>query len=208
MRHDIIPRCFAIRCSVSLTTAATLLSPLTVPAALYLLMDGAGLDESDFAAKSFQILVTQVVGPVLAGCALSRSSAAAARILHRIGPIIANLTILWIIAVVVALQRGELRQIDAKLFGALLAINVAGYVAGFLAGKLARLPDGMRRALTLEVGMQNAGLGTVMALQLFGSATRAAIPAAAYTFGCMLTGTMLAQAWALRAARGEERAGR
>lgn len=58
-----------------------------------------------------------------------------------------------------------------------------------------RLPESMRRALTLEVGMQNAGLGTGLVLTLFPDNPTAAIPTAAYTFGCMLSGTLLAQAW-------------
>lgn len=189
--------------SVSLTTVATLISPLTVPAALYLLIDGAQIDKGAFAVGAFKILVTQVVGPVLAGYAVSRLSPVAGRVLQRIGPAIANVTILWVIAVVVALRRDELSQISATLLWVLAAVNLTGYAAGFLAATAVRLTDPMRRALTLEIGMQNAGLGTVMALQLFGKETLASIPTAAYTFGCMLTGTMLAQAWALRAVHGE-----
>ena len=66
------------------------------------------------------------------------------------------------------------------------------------AGGLAlRLPEPMRRALTLEIGMQNAGLGAVLASGLFGPASgdEIAIVPAMYTFGCMLTGTMLATGW-------------
>ena len=53
----------------------------------------------------------------------------------------------------------------------------------------------MRRALTLEVGMQNAGAGIVLARQLFGNDSPAVIPCVLYTFGCMLTGTLLATVW-------------
>jgi BASS family bile acid:Na+ symporter len=53
----------------------------------------------------------------------------------------------------------------------------------------------MRRALSLEVGMQNAGLGTVLATSFFGDRPAVAIPAAMYTFGCMFTGTVLARGW-------------
>ncbi len=57
------------------------------------------------------------------------------------------------------------------------------------------LPERFRRALTLEVGMQNAGLGTALATSLYGADTIATIPTATYTFGCMLTGTILAVWW-------------
>ena len=43
--------------------------------------------------------------------------------------------------------------------------------------------------------MQNAGLGTVLVLGLFKDQPAAAIPTAVYTFGCMLTGTLLAHCW-------------
>lgn len=51
----------------------------------------------------------------------------------------------------------------------------------------------MRRALTLEIGMQNAGLGTMLATTYFGDYSEAAIVCAMYTFGCMFTGIILAQ---------------
>jgi BASS family bile acid:Na+ symporter len=74
-------------------------------------------------------------------------------------------------------------------------INLLGYTAGWLGGLAMRLPVPMRRALTLEIGMQNAGLGTGLILTLFPDYPAAAIPTAAYTFGCMLTGTVLANVW-------------
>ena len=57
----------------------------------------------------------------------------------------------------------------------------------------------MRRALTLEVGMQNAGLGAMLATTLFPGEEHAAvaIAPAMYTFGCMFTGTILARTWAM-----------
>ena len=96
----------------------------------------------------------------------------------------------------VAGNRDKLVSVGVVLVTALLAINVIGYAAGFGVGCVAGLPDRYRRALTLEVGMQNAGLGTALAASLYGDATTAAtIPTAAYTFGCMLTGTILAVFW-------------
>lgn len=108
----------------------------------------------------------------------------------------ANLTILWIIAIVVGLNRQRLGLFEPAILIALLVVNLAGYLAGNAGGRLLRLPTSMRRALTLEVGMQNAGLGTFLALKVFGDEPAAAIPTAIYTFGCMFTGTVLARLWA------------
>ena len=140
----------------------------------------------------------QVVGPVLAGHLLARRVTALREFMQRWGSTIANLAILWIIAVVVNVNHKPISQLRGNLAAALLGLNAVGYVAGYFAARVLRATEPMRRALALEVGMQNAGLGSVLALQLFGQREAVALPSALYTFGCMLTGTILAQLWAGR----------
>ena len=142
-----------------------------------------------------------VVMPVVAGHLLSRTFRFWESFARRVGASVANLSILWIIAVVVALNREKLADFQWTILVALLVINLGGYLAGNLGGRLLRLPQPMRRALTLEVGMQNAGLGTFLALEVFKEEPTAAIPTAIYTFGCMFTGTILARVWAELAVR-------
>jgi BASS family bile acid:Na+ symporter len=180
--------------SVSLTTSATLLSPLIVPWVLYLLL---GQTVDNFPTGKVCIdLLWMVVVPVVSGHLLSRAWPRYKMVAETLGPIIANLTILWIIAVVVALNRSQFSDLQWQLLLALLAVNIGGYTCGAAGSWLLRIPASMRRALTLEVGMQNAGLGTTLALGLFPDLPAAALPAALYTFGCMLTGTLLARYWA------------
>lgn len=184
--------------SVSLTTAATFLSPIAVPLVLAIALQSKdGVDVAVLWTAS-QTLVTTVVLPVLIGHLLSRRFAALEKHSQKYGAIIANLAILWIIAVVVAISRSQLEQFQFDLLGALLAVNLLGYAAGYAGGWSMRLPEPMRRALTLEVGMQNAGLGAALAVKLFPEQTSVAIAPAMYTFGCMLTGTVLARVWANR----------
>jgi BASS family bile acid:Na+ symporter len=176
--------------SVSLTALATLVSPLVVPAALWLFL--RRWIQLDVLQMMWQ-LSWMVVIPVLAGHLLRRTFAGWAQLSQRFGATIANLSVLWIIAVVVAQNRDRLTQVDSSLLLALLALNVLGFLAGFLGGWAMRLPPPMRRALVLEVGMQNAGLGTVLATHFFGPET--ALAPAIYTFGCMFSGTLLARFW-------------
>lgn len=182
--------------SVSLTTMATLLSPLTVP---WLLVLMAGISHSEAQIEPLPMMATllqTVLLPVIAGFTFARISSRFESIAGRIGPILANLVILWIIAVVVGLNRDRLAVIPLGLLTALLLMNLVGYLGGYAAGAMARLDEPMRRALTLEVGMQNAGLGTMLAVTSFGTQfPEAAIPTAAYTFGCMFTGTVLVAFW-------------
>ena len=185
--------------SLSLTTSATVFSPLFVPFALWLAL-GSLVEYSTAAVTSKVFAVSlklcwMVVLPVLVGYGLSRLSARWAAVAKRVAAIVANLTILWIIAIVVAKNRDNLTQMELKLLLALLVINLGGYAAGFFGGRLLRLPDPMRRALTLEIGMQNAGLGTIL-VEMVSDQPAAEIAPAVYTFGCMFTGTILARLWA------------
>jgi BASS family bile acid:Na+ symporter len=186
--------------SVSLTTSATILSPLVVPMILGLAFGREiPFDRLGAAIK----LGSTVVLPVIAGHMLSIICPKWDRWARPGAAAVANLTILWIIAVVVGLNRSRLGWPAATFLVPLLIVNLGGYLAGYGAGFAMRLPEPMRRALTLEIGMQNAGLGTVMALSLFPKQPAAAILPAAYTFGCMLTGTILARIWAMTTERQE-----
>lgn len=185
--------------SVSLTTVATLLSPITVPLVLWVV---TGLHADDSVTKPALLLTVFVVLPTVTGYLMARRSERLRSAARRYSSTAASIALLWIIATVVAGNRDRLVSVGAVLAGGLLVINAAGYAAGYAAGGLAGLPDRFRRALTLEVGMQNAGLGTVLAASLYGDTSVAMIPAAAYTFGCMFTGTLLAVAWRRRCQAG------
>ncbi len=182
--------------SVSLTSVATLLSPVTVPVALVIV---AGLETGAEVFKPAKMAVTlllTVVVPVIAGYWVKCRSEVVRRHAVTVAPLLATFALLWIIASVVAGNRDRLSQVAISLLAGLLMMNVLGYLGGYTVGRIARMPEAMRRALTLEVGMQNAGLGTMLAATLLGADSPAQIPTAAYTFGCMLTGTLVAAAWA------------
>ncbi len=177
--------------AVSLTTASTLLSPLVVPFALRLFLGESG--DFDPLAEAWK-LAWMVVLPVLIGHALARQFPRAQEWMARLAPAVANGTIVWIIACVAASNR-DLRGVDGGLVAALLLVNILGYAAGYYGGRLLRLPEPMTRALTLVIGMQNAGLGTVIALRLFESRPAVAIPSAIYTLASVYTALILVFLW-------------
>lgn len=178
--------------SVSLTTSATMLSPIFVPIAMSLTF----AKQIDFDGLSaVKLMLFQVVLPVVVGHLLSRYVAAFRRRSQKYASTVANLAILAIIAIAVALNRSGVAQASTGLLIVLALLNLGGYLAGYFGGAAARLGEPMRRALTLEVGMQNAGAGIALAKGLFGEESAAVIPCILYTFGCMLTGTCLATIW-------------
>lgn len=181
--------------SVSLTTCATILSPLVVPLALLLLL---GSRVSPDPLGVFLNLMLTVVGPIVLGFLICRWSTRLAVWMKTWGATLANLSILWLIAVVVGLNRNNIGQATLPYVLLLLAINSLGYLTGYFGGRTIGLPEDKRRALTLEIGMQNAGLGSALATTFFSAQPTIALLPALYTFGCMLTGTILARFWAER----------
>lgn len=182
--------------SVGLTTMATMLSPLSVPLALGLTLQRWDQAQFDLLFNAAVTLLWSVVLPVTIGFSIAQLSRGAGQILNRVGPTIANLTILWVIGVVIAVNRDRLTALSPILVLALIGVNVCGYLAGYLGGVALRLDEPMRRALTIEVGMQNAGLGAMLGLKLFPDRPGVAVAPALFMFGCMFTGTVLAQVWA------------
>ena len=176
--------------SVGLTTSATLLSPIVVPLTLSLLVGKrVSLDVTDI---SLTLLLT-VVLPVVIGFSLSRLFNWWHNAAQALGEIIANIVIILIIASVVAGSRDLFKDLPFLPILTLLCLNIFGLTAGYFGGRIVGVDSGMRRALMLEVGMQNAGLGTFLARQYFPESPEAALCCALYTFGCMFTGIIVAQ---------------
>ena len=185
--------------SLCLTTSATLLSPICVPVALNFaleLPESIGLDTAEIVLQLCWTVVIPVISGFLMGLLADSINQDSRSWATPIGKIIANGVILWIIAFVVGSNRGRILDVTPVLLLALLSLNLGGYAVGQLGTWLFRLPPPMGRALTLEIGMQNAGLGVLLAISIFGETSQALIPTALYTFGCMFTGTILASWWA------------
>ncbi len=183
--------------SVGLTTLATMLSPFMVPLTM-----GLALQHWDDSQKQklWDAAITlgwSVVLPVVLGFAVAQLSKRGAQLLSRIGPTVANLMILWVIGAVIAANRERLlHEFQWNVVAALVGLNALGYAAGYVGALLMQLDEPKRRALTLEVGMQNAGLGATLALALFPDRSAVAIAPTLFMFGCMLSGTMLSNGWA------------
>ena len=99
-----------------------------------------------------------------------------------------------IIVVITAAGRDSLLDIGLLLILACLLHNSAGYFLGYWICKLARMDEKSCRTIALEVGMQNGGLASGIALEMGRVATIGLAPA---VFGPMMniTGSSLATWW-------------
>ncbi len=171
--------------SVTLTTLATLLSPLLLALWLPLLADTR--IEIPVGALVWNA-IWMVVLPVSVGIALRALRLALPSGWDRLATGLASLSIVLIILIVVAANRDSLAVLGPELGLAMLGLNLAGYALAFGAATGLRWPGVQRRTLVIEVGMQNAGLGSVLALAHLGES--GAVPSALYTVLCVITASL------------------
>lgn len=77
-------------------------------------------------------------------------------------------------------------------FAVVFSHNTLGYLLGWLAGKLAGFNTAKKRTISIEVGMQNAGLATVLAGNFFAAQPLAVLPCAISCAWHSISGTILA----------------
>jgi len=177
--------------SVTMTTLATLLTPLVIAVWLPLLADA----RMDVPVVSMAWNATwMVVLPVAAGIAFRAWRSDLTRRWDRSATLIASVAIVLIILVVVAANRDRLATLGPKLALAMLGLNLAAYGLAFLVATALRWPAIQRRTLVIEVGMQNGGMATGLAFDVLQSA-RAAMGSATFGPWSAITASVLASWW-------------
>jgi len=168
--------------SVTMTAIATLLCPLVIAFWLPLL---AGTRVHVPVAGLVVSAVQLVVAPVLVGIAARQIVRNVPVWWDRLAATIASVAIILIVLVVVAANRAQLAASGTAIAGGMLALNLAGYGLAFVFATALGWAPVQRRTLVIEVGMQNAGLGSVLAASHLGPG--GALPSAFYTALCVVT---------------------
>ncbi|MDD5254498.1 MAG: bile acid:sodium symporter family protein [Candidatus Omnitrophica bacterium] len=179
--------------SIALTSTSTFLSPVLTPALTYFF--GRTLIEIPFWPMLLSI-VKMVIVPLLLGMGARHVFKEKVEKIALIFPAFSTIFIAFICGLVVALNRDYLSRITLLIFAAVFLHNLLGLVLGYGAGKLYRFDQKRCRTLAFEVGMQNAGLGAVLSLKHF--SPQAAIPNALFATWCIVTASLLAEAWSRR----------
>ncbi|NBR45691.1 MAG: bile acid:sodium symporter family protein [Verrucomicrobia bacterium] len=180
--------------SVLMTAASTLAAAVMTPwltawlAGRYVEVDGWGL-----AFSTLQVVVL----PVLAGVVLrSRAGNATERLLVW-SPLVAVVAIAMIVAAILAQNAPGLREAGGRLVAAVLLLHAGGFALGWGLSRLARQNEKTARTISIEVGMQNSGLGVVLAQRHFPDPL-SALPAAISSVVHSLIGSLLAGLWRWR----------
>ena len=180
--------------SGSLTAIATLLAPITTP---FLMKTFAGeFIPIDFWAMMLSITKI-VILPIIAGLIFNHLFHGKVAWLDRAMPLVSMVGIAVIITVITAAGRDYLLEIGVLLLIASLIHNLLGFTLGYNVSRLFRLDEKSCRSIAFEVGMQNTGLASGIALEMGRVATLGLAPS---VFGPLMnvTGSSLASWWKAR----------
>ena len=185
--------------SVSLTTVSTILCPLLTPM-LTLLLAGRELEVA-FMDMFIKLFVT-IVLPILTGFLVRHYFKKNVEKIIDIFPAISVTFIILICAVVIAANRSRLIQLTGPILAAGIILNLYGMSSGYGVGALFKMDKKRRRTLAIEIGMQNAGLGVILASSYVSD--MAALPAAMFVFLCIFTASIMAEVWKRQADKEEQ----
>jgi len=182
--------------SVTITSCTTLLAPIVTPALIYFLA-------SEWLPVSFMAMFLSVVKVVLIPIVLG----ILAQIFFKpvveksidILPTISVTAIVLIVAAVVSGSRDKIIESGLLILAIVILHNGLGYAIGYLAAKVFRLDYEDKKAVAIEVGMQNSGLGASLAATHFDPVS--AVPSAIFSFWHNISGPILATYWAKRASK-------
>lgn len=177
--------------SLTLTSVATLMAPLMTPLLMSLLADQ--FVEIEPLAMLWSI-IKMVILPIIAGVLVNHFFKSNIKLINKVMPFVSMAGIAMIITVITAAGRDSLLTIGGVLIVAVIAHNILGYILGYGLAKVAGMDERSARSVSFEVGMQNGGLASGLAVAMGKVATMGLAPA---VFGPMMniTGSALAAFW-------------
>ena len=177
--------------SVACTSVTTLLAPFVTPflvwtfASQYLPVDATAM---------FLSIVKIVLAPLALGFILQKLAPKLVRAAVPALPLVSVAGIVLIVAAVVAVSKGKIIESGLMIFAVVVLHNGLGYLLGFFAARTFGLSLAKRKAIAIEVGMQNSGLGAALASAHFSPA--AAVPSAIFSVWHNISGALIANYFA------------
>lgn len=181
--------------SVAITSISTLLAPFLTPVLLNVF---AG-QLIDIDLVNMMMTITKIVIlPILLGIIFHRFLGKKIEFAIEILPMISVLGISIIIAAVVAVSKATILDSGVIVFIVVALHNMMGYTLGYLIARLSGFTEKQRRAIMVEVGMQNSGLGAALAATYFNPV--AALPSAIFSVWHNFSGALVANIFAKKQA--------
>lgn len=179
--------------SITMTSVSTLLAPIMTPLLLLWL---AGQWMPVDAKSMFLMIIQVIIVPIILGITVRKLAPKTVPKSLPVVPLISVVAIIVIVGAVVSGNKETIATAGLLIFFAVFLHNGVGLVLGYYVGKIFGLSLSDQRALSIEVGMQNSGLGVALATAHLGPL--AALPS---TFGAVwhnISGPIIASVWSKR----------
>lgn len=179
--------------SVGMTATSTLLAPLLTPLLVWG-MAGTMVDVDTLGM--LQSIVYVVIAPIVCGLLCQRFLPKTTQSIVPYLPAFSSVVIALVVGIIVS------HNADRLLVGGLLVVlvvmahNLLGLFIGYLVGRLLRLPKPKCVAVSIEVGMQNSGLASSLAVLHFAAYPLATIPGAVFSVWHNISGALAAKLYA------------
>ena len=179
--------------SVTMTAISTLMGVFMTPF-LTALLAGSRIEVNTLGLLLDCFLV--VVFPVTVGVLLNRYTPKFTAHIVPAAPFLAVLFIVLIVASIIGAGKEMILSSGLQLIGAVFFLHAGGFLLGYLFSKRITRNETVARTISVEVGMQNSGLGVVLARNNF-TDPATAIPCAMSSLTHCLIGSFLAGIWRL-----------
>lgn len=186
--------------SVTMTMISTLLAIVMTPVLTGWLADVfVQIDRWSL----FREMLAVVLVPVVAGVALNRLFPHVVERVVPVAPLVSIVAVILIVASIIARSKALILEHAGLLLLAVLLLHLSGFALGYLLSRLLGLPEPEQRTISIEVGMQNSGLGSSLASTpafqaQFATAMQAAlapVPSAISAIYHVIIGSLLAAYW-------------
>src|SRR5690625_4689363 len=179
--------------SITMTSFSTMLAPIFTPLLLLLL---AGQWMPVDSISMFMSIIQVIIIPIFIGFIVRRLMPLTVDKSIAVVPLISVIAIIIIVSAVVSGNVDAIANGGFIVFIAVVLHNGVGLLIVYFSAKLMRLTESERRAISIEVGMQNSGLGVALATAHFGAL--AALPSAIGAVWHNISGPVLASFWSKR----------
>lgn len=173
--------------SVTVTSITTLLAPIVTPGLILLFASQwVPINATSLLWSILQIVIIPIILGFIFKTFLRKPAEMGVKAL----PLISTIAIVAIVAAVVAGSQQKIAETGLIIFAVVILHNGLGLLLGYLFGKMLGLDMASRKAVSIEVGMQNSGLGAAIASAHFSPLS--AVPSAIFSVWHNISGPIVA----------------
>lgn len=181
--------------SVGMTGVSTLLAPFMTPFLTWAL---AGKSVNVDVVGMLLSILWVVILPIVVGLVVKWIWPKFTEQATDYLPAFSSVAIAFIVSIVIAANANKLMAGGLMIVMVVILHNLCGLSLGYLIGQLLGLSDAKRRAISIEVGMQNSGLASSLATIHFAAYPLATIPGAIFSVWHNISGALVARIYTSR----------